>query len=366
MKKIFLFALIGIFILPGPAQAESREVQITSTVHRNFDGTFRNDELAQEIAVGGRLWSLIFSSDITPRIWVIDASLIEEITAMTVPYELRDGKKLDSSIEAVAYLSQLKKVTRNAQVVALPYGNPDPELARELAPSELNYYYKTAQTRLATALGRPVRSEPLTPWSKGRTYFSESLRDQYSKNRKAIAALSTVVDEAELADIRAQLGRLMSPSLTQTDRTYFSFNATQEVYKYKERLKIYGGKYQLTSTQSKLPITLANGFKSVVKVNLNLYAGSSRISIDSIKDIVLEPKSKTQISIPVEIFAPGQTSITAQFVNDQGRALSDPVELALNLTVIDSRVAWFTTGAAVLLFLAAITQSVRRVRRARK
>ena len=366
MKKIFLFALIGFFILPGPAQAESREVQITSTVHRNFDGTFRNDELAQEIAVGGRLWSLIFSSDITPRIWVIDAALIEEITAMTTPYELRDGKKLDSSIEAVAYLSQLKKVTRNAQVVALPYGNPDPELARELAPSELNYYYKTAQTRLATALGRPVRSEPLTPWSKGRTYFSESLRDQYSKNRKAIAALSTVVDEAELADIRAQLGRLMSPSLTQTDRTYFSFNATQEVYKYKERLKIYGGKYQLTSTQSKLPITLANGFKSVVKVNLNLYAGSSRISIDSIKDIVLEPKSKTQISIPVEIFAPGQTSITAQFVNNQGRALSDPVELALNLTVIDSRVAWFTTGAAVLLFLAAITQSVRRVRRARK
>ena len=366
MKKILLFALIGFFILPGPAQAESREVQITSTVHRNFDGTFRNDELAQEIAVGGRLWSLIFSSDITPRIWVIDASLIEEITAMTVPYELRDGKKLDSSIEAVAYLSQLKKVTRNAQVVALPYGNPDPELARELAPSELNYYYKIAQTRLATALGRPVRSEPLTAWSKGRTYFSESLRDQYSKNRKAIAALSTVVDEAELADIRAQLGRLMSPSLTQTDRTYFSFNATQEVYKYKERLKIYGGKYQLTSTQSKLPITLANGFKSVVKVNLNLYAGSSRISIDSIKDIVLEPKSKTQISIPVEIFAPGQTSITAQFVNDQGRALSDPVELALNLTVIDSRVAWFTTGAAVLLFLAAITQSVRRVRRARK
>ena len=57
MKKIILFALIGFFILPGPAQAESREVQITSTVHRNFDGKFRNDELAKEIAVGGRLWN---------------------------------------------------------------------------------------------------------------------------------------------------------------------------------------------------------------------------------------------------------------------------------------------------------------------
>jgi len=251
-------------------------------------------------------------------------------------------------------------------VVALPYGNPDPVLAKEVAPGELNYYYKTAQSRLATALGRPVRSEPLSPWSKGRTYFSENLREQYAANRKAISALSNVVDPAELADIRAQLGRLMSPSLNQTDRTYFSFNATQEVYKYKERLKIYAGKYQLTSAQSKLPITLANGFKSVVKVNLNLYAGSSRISVEGVKDIVLEPESKTQISVPIQVFAPGQTFITAEFVNAQGRVISDPVELSLNLTVIDSRVAWFTTGAAVLLFLAAITQSVRRVRRARK
>ena len=366
MKKIILFALIALCVVPAPAQAESREVQITDTMHRNFDGTFRNDELAKEIAVGGRLWSLVFSKDLTPRIWVIDAALIEDISAMTQPYELRNGKKLDASIEAVAYLAQLKKVTMNAQVVALPYGNPDPELARELAPSELNYYYKTAQTRLATALARPVRSEPLSPWSKGRTYFSESLRDQYSNNRKAIGALSTVVDPAELADIRAQLGRLLSPSLSKSDRNYFSFNATQEVFKYKERLKIYAGKYQLTSAQTKLPITLANGFKSIVKVNLNLYAGSSRISVQSVKDIVLEPMSKTQISVPLEVFAPGQTFITAQFVNEQGRIVSEPVELSLNLTVIDSRVAWFTTAAAVLLFLAAITQSVRRVRRARK
>jgi len=366
MKKIILFFLIGFFIFPAHAQAESLEVQITDTVHRNFDGTFRDDELVKEIAVGGRLWNLIFLTDSTPRIWVIDAALIEDITAMTEPYELRNGTKFDTSVEAVAYLSQLKKVTRNAQVVALPFGNPDPELARELAPSELNYYYKTAQTRLATALERPVRIEPLSAWSKGRTNFSESLREQYAKNRKSISALSAVVDPAELADVRAQLGRLMSPLLDQKDRAYFSFTATQEVFKYKERLKIYAGNYQLTSAQSKLPITLANGFKSMVTVNLNLYAGSSRISVENVQNIVLEPNSKTQISVPVEVFTPGQIKVFVEFVSDQGRAIGDPAELSLNLTVIDSRVTWFTTGAAVLLLLAAITQSVRRVRRARK
>ena len=96
MKKLILFALIGVFLLPPAAHAESREVQITDTMHRTFDGTFRNDDLAKEIAVGGRLWSLIFSIDSTPRIWVIDAALIEEITAMTEPYELRDGTKLEA------------------------------------------------------------------------------------------------------------------------------------------------------------------------------------------------------------------------------------------------------------------------------
>jgi hypothetical protein len=158
----------------------------------------------------------------------------------------------------------------------------------------------------------------------------------------------------------------MSPLLSKTDRSYFSFNASQEVFKYKERLKIFPGKYQLTSAKSELPITLANGYDSVIKVDLNLNPGSTRISVDDVKEIVLEPKSKTQISVPLEIFAPGQTYITAQFVSADGRLIGDPVELSLNLTVIDSRVAWFTTGAAVLLFLAAVTQSVRRVRRARK
>ena len=366
MKKILLFLLIGFFILPAPAQAQSREVQITDTVHRNFDGTFRTNALAQEIAIGGKLWNLIFLTDSTPRIWVIDAALIEDISAMTEPYELRDGTKFDPSNDAVNFLSQLKRVVRNAQVVALPFGNPDPKLARLLAPNELSFYYKAGQTRLAAILERPVRSEPLTAWSKGQTNYPQNLRDQYADYRKTISALATVVDPAELADIRAQLGRLLSPSLKQADQAYFSFNARQEVYKYKERLKIFAGKYQLTSAKSKLPITLSNGFATPIEVDLRLYAGSSRISIENVEGIVLQPQSKTQISVPIEVFAPGKTFINAEFVNKDGRAIGDSVEFSLNLTVIDSRVAWFTTGAAVLLFLAAITQSVRRVRRARK
>jgi hypothetical protein len=39
--------------------------------------------------------------------------------------------------------------------------------------------------------------------------------------------------------------------------------------------------------------------------------------------------------------------------------------LAINLTIFDSKVTGFTIGAAVLLFIAALTQTIRRVRKGR-
>jgi hypothetical protein len=49
----------------------------------------------------------------------------------------------------------------------------------------------------------------------------------------------------------------------------------------------------------------------------------------------------------------------------QGTLVGEVSKLNLSLTVIDSRVAWFTTGAGVVLFLGAVAQSVRRIRRNR-
>jgi hypothetical protein len=57
--------------------------------------------------------------------------------------------------------------------------------------------------------------------------------------------------------------------------------------------------------------------------------------------------------------------VRAQFLNTQGQQVGIESQLNLTATIIDSRVAWFTTAAAVLLLFGAITQSVRRVRRVR-
>lgn len=370
MKKfpiLFIFILLCVQSISfSPAQADTSIIRITDVPHRTFDGIFRNNELASEIAINGRLWNLVFLPDSSSKIWVIDAALIDEIFAMTTPYTIANGDKFEASIPAQEWIAQLVKLTVGAQVVALPYGNCDPVLTKKIAPRELSFYYTYGQDRLANVLGRAVRSEPLEKWSIGRSNLPYELRSRYSVNRNALQSLATFVSPSELIDLRAHLGQLLSPMLSKADRQFYSFNATQQVYKTKQRLRIFSGKYQLTSSRVKLPVTLENDFDSPVTLRLNLSPSTSRVIIGEIGEITLAPRSKTQFAIPLEIVAPGTTTISAEFVNTDGQKVSNSVQLLLNMTVIDSRVAWFTTGAAVLLFVGAITQSVRRVRRTRK
>lgn len=92
---------------------------------------------------------------------------------------------------------------------------------------------------------------------------------------------------------------------------------------------------------------------------------NSRMQVENINNITIAPKSRQQILVPVDVIAPGNTLVLAQFINSKGQQVGEVSKLNLTATIIDSRVAWFTTGAAVLLFLGAVTQSVRRIRRSR-
>ena len=83
-------------------------------------------------------------------------------------------------------------------------------------------------------------------------------------------------------------------------------------------------------------------------------------------NITLAAKSRLQLNLEVTAVAPGSTLVLAQFMNSKGQLVGERSKLNLTATIIDSRVAWFTTGAAILLFIAAVAQSVRRVRKARK
>jgi hypothetical protein len=347
--------------------AANTVIRITAPVHQTFTGDFRNDDLAQSLTPSGELGLKVFQPIAKNRTWVIDAALIDEVILMSNEYTLATEAEPAGKEIATSWLTQLKRVTEGNEVVALAYGNPDISLAKRLAPSELRTYFVYGQERLQLALGRIVRSEPQVQWSVGKSGLSNPLRKSYSDNRKALTRLSRVVDAPELIQLRARLGQLLSPTLDKDSREYFSYSATTAVKEMVNKLRINSGKYQITTSSVKLPVTVINEFDIDVTVDIAMLPMNSRVIVGSFDNVVIPAQSKKQLEMQVDVIAPGQTSVSALITGpeDDTEVVPEAV-LTLNSTVIDSRVTWFTTGAAILLLLAAVAQSVRRVRRRSK
>ena len=365
MKKLALVVISSILFLPMPqATAANTVIRITAPVNQTFTGEFRNDDLAQRLTPSGDLGLKVFQPIAKNRTWVIDAALVDEVILMSNEYVLATEAEPVGKEIATAWLTQLKRVTAGNEVVALAYGNPDIALAKRLAPSELKNYFVYGQDRLQLALGRLVRSEPQVAWSVGKSGLSNPLRKSYSDNRKALTRLSRVVAAPELIQLRARLGQLLSPSLDKDSREYFSYSATNAVKEMVNKLRINSGKYQITTSSVKLPVTVINEFDVDVTVDVAMLPFNSRIIVGSFDNVVIPAQSKKQLEMQVDVIAPGQTSVSAIITDpDDDTEIVPEAILTLNSRVIDSRVTLFTTGAAILLLLAAVAQSVRRVRR---
>ena len=109
---------------------------------------------------------------------------------------------------------------------------------------------------------------------------------------------------------------------------------------------------------------MVNEFDVAVTVDIAMVPINSRIIVGSFDNVVIPAQSKKQLEMQVDVIAPGQTTVSAIITGpeDDTEIVPEAI-LTLNSSVIDSRVTWFTTGSAILLLLAAVAQSVRRVRR---
>ena len=161
------------------------------------------------------------------------------------------------------------------------------------------------------------------------------------------------------------MASLLSPTLDKTSREYFSYSAKTAVAAQVHGLRINPGRYQVTTESAKLPVTVVNEFPVDVTVNIEMTPMNSRVVVDSFVGVKVAAHSKTQLELALNVVAPGETTIFAQITDSQANAVVPETILQVHSTVIDKRVTWLTTSAAILLLLAAIAQSVRRVRRGR-
>jgi hypothetical protein len=280
-------------------------------------------------------------------------------------YELSNGEPTTGELVAKEWLSRLILLTAGDKVFALPYGNPDLSLAKRSAPSELRLYSRYGIERVEFHLNRKITAEDSQIWSTGTSRISPVLRKKYTQNRQAITALSTIVDAPEVIAQRAKLAVLLSPSLNQKDREFFSYNATNGIAKTLNRLRVSSGKYQIASETGKVPVTVTNEFAVPVTVGVKLTPLNSRVQVSSVSVFAIGANSRTQLSIPFTAIAPGATTVIAQITNVDGDPVGPASRLSINIAFFDSRVTYFTVGAALLLFVAAFAQTIRRIRRGR-
>ena len=368
MRRVFSALLIAIFAsfsLPQTAPAAVRTIELIEAPHQLIDGRFINDNLATLLTPEGRIGSLVFTPAAAATRWIIDGAFLDEIADMADGYELVDESDGQGVDVALAFLEQLKIATASADVTSIAFGNPDLSLAKELAPSELLFYFSFGADRVSFHLGREVGANK--DYSNGkRSKVSGPLRKNYTVNRQAISKLSTVVSAPELQLFRARLAILLSPSLNGELSERFAESAIDGVAQQREKLRINPGKYTLTSEKVDVPLTLVNGFTSPVIVNVIFRSSNIRVLVSDMRQITLEPNSRTQFAVPFTVVASGTTNISAALTNSKGQWLGPSSKLALTMTLIDSRVAWFTTGAAVLLFIGAAAQTYRRIRKGRR
>ncbi|PWS48069.1 hypothetical protein DLE01_28660 [Streptomyces sp. FT05W] len=89
---------------------------------------FANDDLALELAPGGRLEQLVSLGRQLPVTWVIDPDLLASVDAMTKNYRVRSGNTTVAGTNqtiAKKWLADLQAAVKDGTVVALPFADPD-------------------------------------------------------------------------------------------------------------------------------------------------------------------------------------------------------------------------------------------------
>ncbi|NUP18297.1 MAG: hypothetical protein HOZ81_19880 [Streptomyces sp.] len=90
---------------------------------------FHDDDLAKEIAPGGRLQQMVSLGKELDVTWVIDPDLLASVDAMTESYRVQgEGDTTTAGThQAVAnqWLADLQEAVQDKEVVALPFGDPD-------------------------------------------------------------------------------------------------------------------------------------------------------------------------------------------------------------------------------------------------
>jgi len=361
-KFLILSVLIfssSFFVIPNSNAAQT--IKISEPTHRLSDGVFFNDELAQKLTPAGSLGQAVYLNTFSVNNWLVDPATIDEIIAMSNGYGIADGSAPGEQALAKSWLTQFIKVTKNKKVTPITYGNPSSFWANEIMPDQIEYLNAVGKIRLETLLNRSVQEVDSVEAAKQK--FNKASLSVLKYGQRQIDLLSTVLEKKQLEANQLRLAQLLNPDLEEKVFLDLLKDYDKSISVMRNKLNIKNTKFTVTSSKEKLPITVVNDFDQVVRLKLSTRAMNSKVSVAQIEEIELAAKSKNQVLLPIEVFAAGDSRLLVQLTNLENKPVGYPVYINLKLSVISPVATWITTAAAVLLIVAALVQSVRRVRR---
>jgi hypothetical protein len=354
-----LIFLSSFIIIPNANAAQV--VKISEPTHRLSDGVFFNDLLAQKLAPSGSLGQAVYLNSQSVNNWLVDPATIDEIIAMSNGYGISDGTAPTGQEIAKSWLTQFTKVTRNKKITPITYGNPSSFWVNEIMPDQIVYLDDISKFKLESFLSRPVEKTGGAEAEKQK--INKTSLSVLKYGQRQINLLSTLLEKKQLEDNQLRLLKLLNPNLDEKLFLDLLKDYDKSVSIMRAKLNVKNTKFTVTSSKEELPITVVNDYDQVVKLKLSSRAMNSKVSVAQIEEIELEAKSKKQVLLPIEVFAAGDSRLLVQLTNLENKPVGYPVYIDLKLSVISPVATWITTAAAVLLFIAALVQSVRRVRR---
>ena len=369
MKRFLalLMCLTAIIFASPVNAAPSSLIFITTPSHSKIDGLFLDDQLALDLAPTGAIGSLLYPSTNRSTRWEVDPALIEEATVMSNGYKVLGGTATTDGTGrdiAKAFLARISALAQLGQVDAIVYGNPSEYWVTRLTPHEHTYLLSASQVRLATLLKSSVGTPLNYVSTKYFTLPSQSvvdLRNDYA----AIQNNAIYMAPDDLDSARLSLVRLLNPQMSRSRRSALVDDLNSSTTKLNQSIRLAPGRFTVTSSSQTLPITVINDFPGSAKIDLIINSLNERVSVDDIRGIDVNGKSKVQVMVPIKVLTSGTSGLSIVIHNSKGEILGEPQLYSLNLKVISPIATWITTGAAVILFFAALLQSLRRIRKRR-
>ena len=366
MKRFYFVIctlLVAIFTAPT-ASAADVSIYLTEPTHRQFDGIFIDDELASLLEYGGRLGQLVFNPPRGSRSWFIDPQLVGEVTAMASDYTIVGGEKGVGSEAAKDWLTQLTAITRGDRISALPFGNPSGYWISKLVAAKRNFYLQFGAKRLTALLNRQVSQLDIYPDNKAIKLDYLTLRT-FKESQQTLDLNSPYMSQEEIDQFQSRSASVLHSGLKAGHRTMLSLDLISSTQELRDKVRLAPGRFTVTSTKQNLPITLINDFPNPVKVSIKIEALNGKVLVGSVPNQVVNGNSKIQVMIPVEVVTSGESELSVSIYSEKKSLLGEEVIYPVTLKVISPIATWITTGAAIILFVSALIQSFRRIRKKR-